>query len=208
MDFCRYYAAQAREHFGAPRPLVGPTGEKNLYSLHGRGAFVCISPWNFPLAIFIGQVTAALAAGNSVLAKPAEQTPLIAAAAVNLLHRSGLPVGVLRPAARPGREHRRRAGRGRANRRRGHDRLHRDGQDDCTIPVAASGTHHSAHCRDRGAERDVCRFHGIAGAGRGRRRALGFLFRRSALFGTSGAVRAGGGRRRHHWTCSRARWTS
>lgn len=95
VDFCRYYAAQAREHFGAARQLVGPTGEQNLYSLHGRGAFVCISPWNFPLAIFMGQVTAALAAGNSVLAKPAKQTPLIAAAAVELLHRSGVPGDVL-----------------------------------------------------------------------------------------------------------------
>lgn len=95
VDFCRYYAVQAREHFGAPRQLPGPTGEQNLYSLHGRGAFVCISPWNFPLAIFIGQVTAALAAGNTVLAKPAEQTPLIAAAAVELLHRCGVPAEVL-----------------------------------------------------------------------------------------------------------------
>lgn len=95
VDFCRYYAAQAREHFGAARPLVGPTGEQNLYSLHGRGAFVCISPWNFPLAIFAGQVTAALAAGNTVLAKPAEQTPLIAAAAIELLHRCGVPADVL-----------------------------------------------------------------------------------------------------------------
>jgi RHH-type transcriptional regulator, proline utilization regulon repressor / proline dehydrogenase / delta 1-pyrroline-5-carboxylate dehydrogenase len=95
VDFCRYYAAQARADFGAARALVGPTGEQNLYSLHGRGAFVCISPWNFPLAIFIGQVAAALAAGNSVLAKPAEQTPLIAAAAVELLHRCGVPADAL-----------------------------------------------------------------------------------------------------------------
>lgn len=96
VDFCRYYAIEARQSFGAPQPLPGPTGERNLYSLHGRGAFVCISPWNFPLAIFLGQVTAALAAGNSVLAKPAEQTPLIAAAAVDLLHRCGVPAEVLR----------------------------------------------------------------------------------------------------------------
>jgi RHH-type transcriptional regulator, proline utilization regulon repressor / proline dehydrogenase / delta 1-pyrroline-5-carboxylate dehydrogenase len=102
VDFCRYYATQAREHFGAAKPLVGPTGERNLYSLHGRGAFVCISPWNFPLAIFVGQVTAALAAGNSVLAKPAEQTPLIAAAAVKLLHDAGVPVDVLHLLPGPG----------------------------------------------------------------------------------------------------------
>jgi RHH-type proline utilization regulon transcriptional repressor/proline dehydrogenase/delta 1-pyrroline-5-carboxylate dehydrogenase len=95
VDFCRYYATQAREQFGEPKALPGPTGEANLYSLHGRGAFVCISPWNFPLAIFVGQVTAALAAGNSVLAKPAEQTPLVAAAAVSILHRSGVPQSVL-----------------------------------------------------------------------------------------------------------------
>jgi RHH-type transcriptional regulator, proline utilization regulon repressor / proline dehydrogenase / delta 1-pyrroline-5-carboxylate dehydrogenase len=102
IDFCRYYAAQTREHFGAATHLVGPTGEQNLYSLHGRGAFVCISPWNFPLAIFIGQVAAALAAGNSVLAKPAEQTPLIAAAAVELLHRSGVPIDALHLLPGPG----------------------------------------------------------------------------------------------------------
>ncbi|HEY6644969.1 bifunctional proline dehydrogenase/L-glutamate gamma-semialdehyde dehydrogenase PutA [Povalibacter sp.] len=95
VDFCRYYAAQARIQFGAPRQLPGPTGEQNLYSLHGRGAFVCISPWNFPLAIFTGQVVAALAAGNTVLAKPAEQTPLIAARAVELLHQAGVPVDAL-----------------------------------------------------------------------------------------------------------------
>ena len=76
-DFCRYYAAEARRLFGRERILPGPTGEENRYRLRGRGVFVCISPWNFPLAIFLGQVTAALAAGNAVVAKPAEQTPLI-----------------------------------------------------------------------------------------------------------------------------------
>ncbi len=91
VDFCRYYAARAREDFGAPKLMPGPTGERNEFSLHGRGVFVCISPWNFPLAIFMGQVTAALAAGNAVIAKPAEQTPLIAAAAVRLLHQTGVP---------------------------------------------------------------------------------------------------------------------
>ncbi len=70
-DFCRYYAAQAREHFAEPTVLPGPTGEDNKLSLRGRGVFACISPWNFPLAIFLGQVTAALVAGNSVVAKPA-----------------------------------------------------------------------------------------------------------------------------------------
>lgn len=95
VDFCRYYALKAREDFGAPLTLPGPTGERDELSLHGRGTFLCISPWNFPLAIFTGQVTAALAAGNAAIAKPAEQTPLIAAAAVRLLHAAGVPGEVL-----------------------------------------------------------------------------------------------------------------
>jgi RHH-type proline utilization regulon transcriptional repressor/proline dehydrogenase/delta 1-pyrroline-5-carboxylate dehydrogenase len=95
IDFCRYYAAQAREKFAAPIELPGPTGESNSLSLHGRGVFVCISPWNFPLAIFVGQVAAALAAGNTVLAKPAEQTPLVAALAVRMLHNAGIPTNAL-----------------------------------------------------------------------------------------------------------------
>jgi RHH-type proline utilization regulon transcriptional repressor/proline dehydrogenase/delta 1-pyrroline-5-carboxylate dehydrogenase len=94
-DFCRYYAARARESFAAPLELPGPTGERNQLSLHGRGVFVCISPWNFPLAIFTGQVAAALAAGNTVVAKPAEQTPLIAARAVELLRAAGVPNAAL-----------------------------------------------------------------------------------------------------------------
>ena len=95
VDFLRYYAARAREDFGAPIRLPGPTGESNEISLHGRGVFACISPWNFPLAIFTGQVAAALAAGNSVVAKPAEQTPLVAAQAVRLLLQAGVPADVL-----------------------------------------------------------------------------------------------------------------
>jgi RHH-type proline utilization regulon transcriptional repressor/proline dehydrogenase/delta 1-pyrroline-5-carboxylate dehydrogenase len=95
VDFLRYYSAQARKHFSAPTVLPGPTGEHNELSLHGKGVFVCISPWNFPLAIFVGQVSAALAAGNTVLAKPAEQTPAIAATAVSILHRAGIPVSAL-----------------------------------------------------------------------------------------------------------------
>ncbi|MCP2937452.1 aldehyde dehydrogenase family protein, partial [Salmonella enterica subsp. enterica serovar Typhimurium] len=81
---------QARTLF-APEALPGPTGESNTLQLCGRGVFVCISPWNFPLAIFIGQISAALAAGNSVIAKPAEQTNLIGYAAVKLLHEAGVP---------------------------------------------------------------------------------------------------------------------
>jgi len=95
VDFLRYYAAEARRQFLVPRELAGPTGERNTLALHGRGIFACISPWNFPLAIFTGQVAGALAAGNCVLAKPAEQTPRIAARAVALLHESGVPQDVL-----------------------------------------------------------------------------------------------------------------
>jgi RHH-type proline utilization regulon transcriptional repressor/proline dehydrogenase/delta 1-pyrroline-5-carboxylate dehydrogenase len=95
VDFLRYYAHRAREEFEGPVKLPGPTGEDNLLSMHGRGVFACISPWNFPLAIFTGQVAGALAAGNTVLAKPAEQTPLMAAAAVRLMHEAGIPADVL-----------------------------------------------------------------------------------------------------------------
>ena len=94
-DFCRWYAARAREHFAASRELAGPTGESNTWSLGGRGVFACISPWNFPLSIFTGQIAAALAAGNAVAAKPAEQTPLIAVRVVNLLHQAGIPENAL-----------------------------------------------------------------------------------------------------------------
>jgi RHH-type proline utilization regulon transcriptional repressor/proline dehydrogenase/delta 1-pyrroline-5-carboxylate dehydrogenase len=95
VDFLRYYAAQAREQFGEPLELPGPTGERNTLGLRSRGVFVCISPWNFPLAIFTGQVAAALAAGNAVLAKPAEQTPLVAFRVVELLLEAGVPPSVL-----------------------------------------------------------------------------------------------------------------
>jgi RHH-type proline utilization regulon transcriptional repressor/proline dehydrogenase/delta 1-pyrroline-5-carboxylate dehydrogenase len=94
-DFCRYYAAQGRKMFGDGEILPGPTGESNVLRLRGRGVFAAISPWNFPLAIFLGQVTAALAAGNTVVAKPAEQTPLIATEAIRLLHESGVPASAL-----------------------------------------------------------------------------------------------------------------
>ena len=91
VDFLRYYAAEARRQFSAPIMLPGPTGEENRLHLAGRGVFATISPWNFPLAIFIGPAAAALAAGNAVVAKPAEQTPLIAALAVRLCHEAGIP---------------------------------------------------------------------------------------------------------------------
>ncbi len=95
VDFCRYYAAEAERQFAAPVHLPGPAGETNTLELSGRGVFACISPWNFPLAIFTGQLAAALAAGNCVVAKPAEQTPLIAFEAVRLFHAAGLPPAAL-----------------------------------------------------------------------------------------------------------------
>jgi RHH-type proline utilization regulon transcriptional repressor/proline dehydrogenase/delta 1-pyrroline-5-carboxylate dehydrogenase len=95
VDFLRYYASQARQDFSSPILMPGPTGERNELSLHGRGVFACIAPWNFPLAIFTGQIAAALAAGNAVVAKPAEQTPLVACEAVRLLHQAGIPPAVL-----------------------------------------------------------------------------------------------------------------
>lgn len=95
VDFCRYYANRARQDFGSELELPGPTGESNHLYLQGRGVFACISPWNFPLAIFAGQVVAALVAGNTVLAKPAEQTTLVAYRAVQLMHQAGIPKGVL-----------------------------------------------------------------------------------------------------------------
>ncbi len=103
-DFLRYYALRAREDFAGPRELSGPTGERNTWQLAGRGVFAAISPWNFPLSIFVGQVAAALAAGNAVAAKPAEQTPLIAARAVAHLRAAGVPETalVLLPGDGPG----------------------------------------------------------------------------------------------------------
>ncbi len=93
-DFCRYYAMLARRHFARPQSLRSPTGETNELALHGRGVFACISPWNFPLAIHVGQIAAALAAGNAVIAKPAEQTPLLAQRAAEILAAAGVPAGV------------------------------------------------------------------------------------------------------------------
>lgn len=93
-DFCRYYAAEARKKL-QPKNLQGPTGEENTLHLEGRGVFVAISPWNFPLAIFMGQIAAALVCGNSVVAKPAPQTPRIANFALSLMQKAGLPVDVV-----------------------------------------------------------------------------------------------------------------
>jgi RHH-type proline utilization regulon transcriptional repressor/proline dehydrogenase/delta 1-pyrroline-5-carboxylate dehydrogenase len=95
VDFLRYYAAEARRLFTSAVQLPGPTGELNELRLHGRGVWTCISPWNFPLAIFTGPVAAALAAGNAAIAKPAEQTPLIGALAIRLMHEAGIPADVV-----------------------------------------------------------------------------------------------------------------
>ena len=91
IDFCRYYAHMAEEDFSVPRRLPGVTGERNELRLEGRGVFACISPWNFPISIFTGQIAAALAAGNSVVAKPASLAPLCAARVVRLMHQAGVP---------------------------------------------------------------------------------------------------------------------
>lgn len=102
IDFCRYYAERIRIDFASPTVMPGPTGESNQLSLHPRGIFACISPWNFPLAIFTGQVMGALSAGNAVIAKPASQTPVIAFEAVKLMHEAGIPQKALQLLIGPG----------------------------------------------------------------------------------------------------------
>ncbi len=104
VDFCRYYANDARLKFTSPQYLSGPTGEENHLYMRGRGTFICISPWNFPLAIFLGQISAALVCGNCVVAKPAEATNLIAYLAVSLFHQAGIPKDVLQLVLGPGSE--------------------------------------------------------------------------------------------------------
>ncbi|WP_371395784.1 bifunctional proline dehydrogenase/L-glutamate gamma-semialdehyde dehydrogenase PutA [Fretibacter rubidus] len=91
VDFCRYYANHAKDYFGDAKIMPGPAGETNTLSMMGRGVFICISPWNFPLAIYLGQIAAALAAGNTVVAKPAEQTPLTAYVCAQLIYKAGVP---------------------------------------------------------------------------------------------------------------------
>jgi len=95
IDFCRYYAFHANEKMQSALKMPGPTGESNFLTLEGKGTFVCISPWNFPLAIYVGQIVAALVTGNCVIAKPAEQTPLIAYYIAKLMHQAGIPQAVL-----------------------------------------------------------------------------------------------------------------
>jgi RHH-type proline utilization regulon transcriptional repressor/proline dehydrogenase/delta 1-pyrroline-5-carboxylate dehydrogenase len=103
VDFLRFYASEARRQFTRPLPLPGPTGEQNELRLHGRGVIAAISPWNFPLAIFTGLMSAPLAAGNAVIAKPAGQTPLIGALAVELMHQAGVPRDIVQLAPGSGR---------------------------------------------------------------------------------------------------------
>jgi RHH-type proline utilization regulon transcriptional repressor/proline dehydrogenase/delta 1-pyrroline-5-carboxylate dehydrogenase len=103
VDFLRFYASEARRQFARPLPLPGPTGEQNELRLHGRGVIAAISPWNFPLAIFTGLVSAPLAAGNAVIAKPAGQTPLVAALAIELMHEAGIPKEIVQLAPGSGR---------------------------------------------------------------------------------------------------------
>jgi RHH-type proline utilization regulon transcriptional repressor/proline dehydrogenase/delta 1-pyrroline-5-carboxylate dehydrogenase len=103
VDFLRFYASEARRQFTRPMPLPGPTGEQNELRLHGRGVFASISPWNFPLAIFTGLVAAPLAAGNAAIAKPAGQTPLIGALAIDLMHQAGIPRDIVQLAPGQGR---------------------------------------------------------------------------------------------------------
>ncbi len=95
VDFCRYYANRARADFAEPTELQGPTGEHNQIMLGGKGVFACISPWNFPVAIFCGQMVAAAVTGNTVVAKPAEQTSLVAHRVVELLREAGMPRDVV-----------------------------------------------------------------------------------------------------------------
>lgn len=103
IDYCRYYAHRARVDL-QPMTMPGPTGESNVLSLHPRGVIGCISPWNFPLAIFLGQILASLAAGNTVIAKPAEQTPLIASKAIQILHEAGVPPQAVQLLIGPGKQ--------------------------------------------------------------------------------------------------------
>jgi len=96
VDFCRYYAAQGRVEFNEQgKNLTSPTGESNVYKLEPRGITLCISPWNFPIAIFTGQIVAALMAGNAVIAKPAEQTSITGQYIAKLMHKAGVPADTL-----------------------------------------------------------------------------------------------------------------
>ena len=195
VDFLRFYAAEARRQFTRPLPLPGPTGEQNELRLHGRGVFASISPWNFPLAIFTGLTSAPLAAGNAVIAKPAGQTPLIGALAVELMHQAGIPKDVVQLAPGAGQGRRRNADRASAARRRRFHRLDRDRAHDQPHAGRARRADHPVHRRNRRPECDDRRQFRAARAGHARRHFLGIPERRPALLGAAGAVRPGGRRR-------------
>ena len=163
VDFCRYYAAEARRLF-ADEAMPGPTGESDRLRRRGRGVFVCISPWNFPLAIFLGQVTAALAAGNAVVAKPAEQTPLIAFRAFELLHRAGVPRAAAQLAPGDGTIGAALVAHPRGGRRRLH-RLDRGRLGDQPRARRQGRPDRAAHRRDRRHQRHDRRRHRAARAG-------------------------------------------
>ena len=153
VDFLRYYASEARTKVGQPVVLPGPTGELNQLRPHGRGVFACISPWNFPLAIFTGPVAAALAAGNAAIAKPAEQTPLIGALAIKLMQQAGIPKDVVQLLPGDGRD-RRGPGQASGHRRGSLHRLDRDRARHQSLAGRARRADHPIHRRDRGAECD------------------------------------------------------
>ncbi len=195
VDFLRYYANEA-ERIMQPVALPGPTGESNELRLVPRGPWACISPWNFPLAIFTGQVAAALATGNTVLAKPAEQTPAIALEAVKLLHGAGVPQDALQLLHGPGETVGAALVAEPAHRRRRLHRLDAGGQDH---PARAGGQgrpHRAADRRDRRHQRDAGGLHRAARAGGRRRGAERLPLGRPALLGAAPAVRARGHRRR------------
>ena len=195
VDFCRYYADQAEARLGT-QALPGPTGESNELHLHGRGVFVCISPWNFPLAIFAGQVAAALVAGNSGRGQAGRADAGGRAALRRAAARGRRSRRRARAAARPGRNHRRRARRRRAHRRRVLHRLDRGGTRHQPHAGAEGRPHRAADRRDRRHQRDDRRQHRAARAGGRRGRAKRVPLGRPALLGAAPAVRARGRGRR------------
>ncbi len=198
IDFCRYYAAEARRTLLAPQRLTGPTGETNELTLTGRGVFACISPWNFPLAIFTGQVAAALVAGNAVVAKPAETTSLIGAQMTALLHEAGVPPDGAAVSADARRGFRRGGARAPGVGGRGLHRLHRHGAMAQSRAGVARRRDPAADCRNRRYQRDDRRLHRPAGAGGGRCGHQCFWQRRAALLRVALVMRAGRRRRSDH----------
>ena len=191
VDFLRYYALRARRDFSHETALPGPTGERNLLRLRGKGVFGCISPWNFPLAIYTGQVAAALAAGNTVVAKPAEQTPLTAAYATGLMLQAGVPPEALQFV--PG------EGATVGGALTGDPRLAGvvfTGSNETARAIERSlagraGRDRHAHRRDRRTQRDAGRQFGARRTTGARRRAVRFQQRRAALLGVARIARAG-----------------